>query len=109
MPALIIMIVVGIILIIIGMSIIRGNINLIHSYHRHRISEVDKPIFEKLMGIGIIICGISVLTFTALFIVAYLKKQTIFTTIGSCLTIVGLVIGISTMAYATLKYNKGIF
>ena len=109
MPTLFITIAVGILLIVLGISNIKGNINSIHSYHRHRVSKEDKPVFGKLMGTGTIICGIGILAFALLFAIGYLSNQTIFTTIGSYLTVIGLIIGIGIMTYATIKYNKGIF
>ena len=109
MPTLIIALAVGIIFIVIGISNIKGNINSIHSYHRHRVSNVDKPIFGKLMGIGTIICGLSIIVFAIFFVIGDLRKQPVFVTIGSYVTIIGLAIGILLMIYATIKYNKGIF
>lgn len=41
---------VGIVLMVFGISNLKGNINSIHSYHRHRVSEEDKAIFGKLMN-----------------------------------------------------------
>ena len=61
------------------------------------------------MGIGTIICSISTIVFAVLFVIGDLRKQPIFLTFGSNLLILGLVIGIGMMAYATIKYNKGIF
>ena len=109
MPALIITIAVGIILIVIGILNIKGNINSIHSYHRYRVSEEDKPVYGKLMGTGNMICGVSIIAFGTLFATGYLRQQQVFVTIGSYLMITGLAIGIAMMIYATLKYNKGIF
>lgn len=109
MPAFIISIGLGIILIVIGISNIKGNINSIHSYHRHRVKDIDKPIFGKLMGIGTILCGIGIILFGLLFLIGYFTNKSIFVIIGSCLTVIGLVVGVTIMIYATIKYNKGIF
>lgn len=109
MPAFIITAVVGIVLIVIGISIIKGNINLIHSYHRKRVSKEDKPIFGKLMGTGMIICGVCIFLSSLLSIVGEILDQHMLIIIASYITIIGLTTGFTIMVYATIKYNKGIF
>ena len=109
MVAYIISAIIGVILIVIGISNTKGNINAIHSYHRHRVSEEDKPIFGKLMGMGSIICGIGIIIPVFLYIAGEMTNNPIFVSIGSYVTIAGLAIGIGIMTYATMKYNKGIF
>ena len=72
----------GIVLIVIELSNIKGNIDSIHSYHKSRLAKEDEPI---------------------------LQNQPIFVNIGSYITIIGLAIGVGIMLYTTIKYNKGIF
>lgn len=109
MPAFITILIVGIVLIVIGLSNIKGNIDSIHSYHKSRLAKEDEPIFAKLMSIGTLICGISVILFALLFLIGNLQNQPIFVNIGSYITIIGLAIGVGIMLYTTIKYNKGIF
>lgn len=100
---------VGIILILLGMSNRKGNINSIHSYHRNRVSEEDKPIFGKLMGNGSIICGVGILVCGVLDLLTEFTGMPIFTTISPYIIFTSLAVGIGFMIYATNKYNKGIF
>lgn len=100
---------VGVILVILGISNMKGNINSIHWYHRQRVSKEDIAVFGKLMGIGTIACGVSVLLFGLLSILAELTAHSIFLTVGAYLMIAGLAVGIGIFIYTTMKYNKGIF
>lgn len=100
---------IGIAIVLLGINNMKGNINSIHWYHRQRVSEENKTIFSKLMGIGTIVCGLSVIIFGSLSILSELTAQSIFMTIGSYLTIIFLVVGVGIFIYATIKYNKGIF
>lgn len=109
MLAFLITTIVGIVLIVLGISNTKGNINSLHSYHRNRVSEKDKPVFGKLMGSGLIICGISIIVSGLLSIIGELTGKPILFTIGTCLMTIGLVTGVGIMIYATTKYNKGIF
>ena len=60
MESSIIEIIIGLVFIVIGILNIKGNISMLHSYHIDKISEEDKPIFAKLVGIGVIVVGISI-------------------------------------------------
>lgn len=54
----IILFIVALLLLFIGISIRKGNINLIHDYHRNNISENEKTGYEKEFSDGILIlCG----------------------------------------------------
>ena len=53
--------IVGVILIVIGITNYRGNISSIHSYHRHRVKDEDVKPFGRLMGSGTIIIGVGVI------------------------------------------------
>lgn len=109
MAAFLMPIAVGLVLVMIGISNIKGNINSIHWYHRQRVKEEDKAVFGKLMGIGTILCGAGVIAFGLLSLAAELTGQMIWMTIGSYLMVVCLVAGIGLFTYTTIKYNKGIF
>lgn len=100
---------VGIILLLIGISNLKGNINSIHSYHRHRVSEEDKAAFGKLMGTGMIACSAGIISFGLLAFLSEMLDKEGLMTIGSYATAAGLAIGIAIMFYATIKYNKGVF
>lgn len=65
----------------------RGNIASIHWYHRQRVTEKDRRPFGKLVGLGTMVIGVSLVVFGALSFAADL--------------------GLS--FFAMIQYNKGIF
>ena len=100
---------VGIVCIILGISNMRGNISLLHSYHRHRVCEEDRIPFGKQVGLGIIIVGIGIIVFSVLSVMTLYTENNIFTLIGTAVLIVGIVVGLIMSFKAMIKYNKGIF
>ncbi len=109
MESYIIPIVLGLFIVVLGICNLRGNINAIHWYHRQRVAEENKKAFGKLMGIGTITCGTSIIVYGLLLLLTELTKQPIFTLIGAVLIAVGIFAGIGISFYAMIKYNKGIF
>lgn len=101
--------VVGVVLLMVGISNYKGNINSIHSYHRNRLKEEDKAIFGKLMGIGSMICALGIIVAGLLSLIASLIDKQVLITVGSCVVGVSLFMGIGIMIYTTIKYNKGLF
>ena len=99
----------GVICIILGILNIKGNISTLHSYHRHRVCEEDKPKFARLIGIGTIIDGASFAIMGALSILAEGLQSNAYMTAGSAVLCVGLIAGLGISFYAMIKYNKGIF
>lgn len=99
----------GIILIFVGVSNMKGNISSIHSYHRKRVNEEDRIPFGRKVGIGTIIIGCSVIILSIMSVVTYFTNISIFTTIGYIFLILGLAVGLAIGFYAIIKYNKGIF
>ena len=95
-------IIIGLFLIIVGIMNMKGNISLIHSYHRKRIKKEDIIPFGKKTGIGSIIIGISIIIATLLSILNYNKESNIIMAIG-------LIIGLIIIFYSIIKYNKGLF
>ena len=55
MGEFIIQIVIGLALIVVGIFNMKGNISLLHSYHRKRVKEEDVLPFGKRIGIGSVI------------------------------------------------------
>ena len=98
MKKFIMQIIIGLILIVVGMFNTKGNISILHSYHRKRVKEIDRIPFGKKVGIGSIIIGISII----LLILNY-------TSIGNIVITIGLIIGLVIIIYALFKYNRGIF
>lgn len=102
-------IIIGIVCIIIGILNAKGNISSLHWYHRKRVSEADRIPFGKMIGIGTIIIGISIIVYSGLSIASEILKNDIFILIGVVILIIGIVVGLILNIYAMIKYNKGIF
>ena len=89
-------------LIALGILNIRGNLSSIHWYNRRRVLPEDVPAFGKLMGIGTIVIGASLMLTAALGLV--LHSEAVY-----AVSLGGIVVGIGFMVYAMLKYNHGFF
>lgn len=101
--------IIGVVCIIIGTSNRKGNISLLHSYHRKRVSEEDRLPFGKMVGLGMIIIGIALIIMGVLSFIANSLQESIYSIIGTVILIVGLAVGSGISFYAMIKYNKGIF
>ena len=101
MIELIMQVVIGIVIIVAGILNMKGNISILHSYHRKRVKDEDIRPFGKKVGIGTIIIGLTVI---AAGITGYF-----FPSVVSIIIIVGFIPGFATVFYALFKYNKGIF
>ena len=99
----------GILITILGFSNMKGNISSLHWYHKKRVTEEDRLPFGRMVGLGTIICGVSVTLSGCLTFAAEQTQNALFTTISNGIVAVGLIIGISITLYAIMKYNKGLF
>ena len=102
MVEFIIQIIIGIVLIIIGIFNMKGNISLLHSYHRKKVKKEDIIPFGKKIGIGSIIIGITIIIVGVFTILNY-------PIISNIILVIGLVTGFIIIFCAMFKYNKGIF
>ena len=102
MVGFIIQIIIGLSLIVVGIFNMKGNISLLHSYHRKRVKEEDVIPFGKKVGVGSVIIGITIIIAGILSILNY-------TYMSNVILGVGIMIGCILIFYAMLKYNKGIF
>lgn len=102
-------IIIGIVFIFIGISNMKGNISTLHSYHRKRVKEEDKLPLGKRVGIGIIIVGITIIISGIMLILMIYTNNEIFETIGSIITAIGIIVGITISLLAINKYNNGLF
>ncbi len=103
------MIIIGVIFIIIGIFNRKGNISLLHSYHRKRVSEEDKLPLGKLVGLGMLIIGVSFIIVSVLGFIENATQNNLFFIIKNIILFVGLILGLGINLYAINKYNKGIF
>ncbi len=105
----IVTIIIGVVLIVIGILNTKGNVSMLHSYHRKRVKPEDVLPFGKLVGLGTIIIGVSVVLMGVLSYLAIALQNELCLTIGYVVLIVGFVVGLGINFYAMFKYNKGIF
>lgn len=100
---------IGVIVCVLGGINMTGNISILHSYHRKRVSEENRKPFGRLVGIGTIIIGLTVIAFGALMFAAEKMSADYLVIVGTALMIVGLVVGSTIVFLAMKKYNGGIF
>ena len=105
----IITLIVGGICIALGICNMVGNISSLHSYHRHRVAKEDIPAFGKLVGLGTVIVGASIVLMGAFLSFIDPVRSPALSVVGMCVTIAGLAVGIVLSLYAIIKYNKGLF
>lgn len=98
----IVALIVGSILLILGFVNISGKVSTVHWYHRTRVSEEDKGKYGKWMGAAAFIIGLGIIIPSILHIIFSSDYLHI-------ITLVSLVIGLSLICYAQIKYNKGLF
>lgn len=94
--------VLGIVLVILGITNIRGNIASIHWYNRRKVTEEDRPKYGKWVGAGTCTIGGS-LILSALLGFALRLEETDYLVLAGC------VIGLILILYGQLRYNRGIF
>ena len=102
-------VILGVVCIVIGISHRKGNLSLLHSYHRKRVSPENTLPFGKLVGLGTIIIGVALILMGGLQFLSSHFQSTLCETIGNVIFTVGLVAGLGISFYAMFKYNKGIF
>ena len=100
---------VGILCIVIGILNTKGNVKMLHSYHIKRVKPEDILPFGKLVGLGMIILGLSIVVFSIFALVAFYIEKEILVTVGMVIMAIGIVVGMGLAFYAMKKYNKGIF
>lgn len=101
--------VLGVIICILGIINMSGNISSLHWYHRQRVSEENVKPFGKMVGLGTVIVGASVLSFSFFMFAFELTAAEIFSVIGAAIMLVGIAFGLAVSFYAMKKYNGGIF
>jgi len=101
--------ILGILIILLGYSNTKGNINSIHWYHRARVTEENRLPFGRMVGTGTMIIGLALIIMSCLTFLSERTQQPFFTAIGSIVLIIGIIIGLGLSFYAMIRYNKGIF
>ena len=101
-------IIIGIACIVIGVLNMKGNIKMLHSYHTNNIKEEDKIPFGRLVGIGTLVIGISLIIYGSLNVAYTINQNNLFVVLSNILLVIGLIIGICICLFAIKKYNKKI-
>jgi uncharacterized membrane-anchored protein len=99
----------GILVSILGIINMTGNISSLHWYHRQRVTEKNRKPFGKLVGLGTLIIGLSMIVFGILFLIFEQTQLQAFVVIGVIELIVSIIVGMIVSFYAMKKYNGGIF
>ena len=99
----------GILVSILGIINMTGNISSLHWYHRQRVTEENRKPFGKLVGLGTLIIGLSMIVFGILFLIFEQTQLQAFVVIGVIELIVSIIVGLIVSFYAMKKYNGGIF
>ena len=100
---------VSIMCIAIGIANRKGNVSMLHSYHRKRVTEEDRIPFGKMVGNGMITIGLTIAVSVGLTYLAEVLEVAALTTVGYVIMALGLIAGTALAFYAMIKYNKGIF
>lgn len=100
---------VGVLCIVLGICHRKGNISLLHSYHRNNIAEEDRLPFGKEVGLGIILCGAGICLQSILATATLLTEIKLFLTLGNVLLTLLLAAGLFITFRAIKKYNGSIF
>ncbi|MBQ1281749.1 MAG: hypothetical protein IIY16_05855 [Oscillospiraceae bacterium] len=102
-------ILVGIFVILLGISNMKGNISSVHHYHRKRVKEIDRIPFGKKIGLGSIIIGVSLILSGAFSYAANAMQNGLLMRAGNIVMIIGFTVGIIISLQAINKYNGGLF
>ena len=102
-------VILGIVCIVIGIFNRKGNVSMLHSYHRKNVTEENRIPFGKMVGLGTIIMGIAMIIAGILTFIAENQQAEICKIISYGVLISGFGAGIGINFYAMKKYNNGIF
>ena len=100
---------VGIICVILGKEMRKGNLFSLHAYHTHRVSQEDRIPFGKAVGLGTILIGAAMMAFSLLGAAAVFAQGDAFWWAGAALLITGLAAGLILIFRSLFRYNNGIF
>ena len=109
MTELIITTLIGLVVIVLAVMNMKGNISTLHSYHRSRVKPEDVKPFGKLVGLGTLIIGITLIIYGVLMYAFEITQLVPLSIVATVIMALGFVIGLVISFYAMIKYNKGIF
>ena len=100
---------IGILIAVMGIMNMTGNINTLHSYHRHRVKPEDRLPFGRMVGAGTLTVGVGVMVFATLMMIYEAASIEILVPIAVALMLVCIAVGLVISFWGMFKYNKGIF
>ena len=102
-------IIIGIFVCILGGYNMKGHISSLHWYHRKRVTEENKIVFGRIVGLGTIVIGVSMIFYGIFTYIINTTQNNLIISIRDIITLVVVIIGLIISFYAMIKYNKGIF
>ena len=99
----------GILIVVMGAINMTGNINSLHSYHRHRVREEDRVPFGRMVGGGTLTVGVGVIAFSVLMMIYHVTVAEVLVWIATGVMLVCIAAGLALSFWGMIKYNKGIF
>lgn len=99
----------GLLIAVMGAINMTGNINSLHSYHRHRVREEDRVPFGRMVGGGTLIVGVGTIAFSVLMMIHHATEAEVLVWIAIALLLVCIAAGLALSFWGMIKYNKGIF
>ena len=102
-------IIIGVVFVVIGVLNRKGNISMLHSYHRKRVTEEDKIPMGKMIGNGMFVIAGTLFLYAGLSFLSALTQNNVLFAVANVVLIVGMVAGSGFMLFAINKYNKGLF
>ncbi len=102
-------VILGIVCIVMGFFNRKGNVSMLHSYHRKNVTEENRIPFGKMVGLGTIIIGITMIIAGILTFIADSQQAEIYKYISYGVLVAGFGAGIGINFCAMKKYNNGIF
>ncbi|MBO7214373.1 MAG: hypothetical protein J6V66_02635 [Clostridia bacterium] len=109
MIELITVLVIGVALIVIGILNFKGNIKTMHAYHRKRVKEEDILPYGRLVGIGTMIAGVSIMIVGSGGYVSDVTGNKVYGLVSAIVGVALIALALVLIIYAMIKYNKGIF
>ena len=96
------LIVLGVFCVILGSFNIKGNIASIHWYNRRKVTKESQLPYCRLVGFGTVLIGLGMILSAVIQVLINIEA-------GAMVTVFFLLIGLSMIVYAQIKYNRGIF
>ncbi len=92
----------GTILTVLGIFNMFGNIGSIHWYNRRKVTKKNQKSYCMVVGLGTLIIGVCL-------IIAGIVQALIGIEPSTVIMVIGILVGLTLILYAQIKYNKGLF